>query len=247
MGYILMQPDDSSDSIAAVKNLVDTGECLFDLSLDGPRLRPVLFGSRSNLPYESDYHSFVGEITCGRWSITTCRKYLWGNQLYWLCDCIAVKEVLEYNGSIHQLKCWSQELLAYAFVCTHRPNRMMKDVDGICRHIDPLIHRYLNNAATMRSTDIGLRLFVYNFDVFSSCSNPRHVSVADTSSACTTVSTISTPSVLYHCPIRFSSELPPQPLTLHDSPLPSISVPLDTITLLSFDSVLYSFGSWLQS
>ena len=66
MGYILMQPDDSSDSIAAIHHLADTGKCLFDLSLDGPRLRPVLFESRSNLPYESDYHSFVGEIACGR-------------------------------------------------------------------------------------------------------------------------------------------------------------------------------------
>ena len=116
MGYILMQPDDSSDSIAAMNYLADTGEFLFDLSLDGPRLRPVLFGSRSNLPYKSDYHSFVGEVACGRWSISACRKYLWGTQFYWLCDCIAVKKVLEYNGSIHQLKRWYQELLAYEFV-----------------------------------------------------------------------------------------------------------------------------------
>ena len=44
-----------------MKHLTATGEFQFDLSLDGPRLRPVLFGSRSNLPYESNYHSFVGE------------------------------------------------------------------------------------------------------------------------------------------------------------------------------------------
>ena len=123
----------------------------------------------------------------------------------------------------------------------------MKDVDGICRHIDPLIHRYLNDAATMRSTDIRLRPFAYNFDVISSCSNPRHVSVADTSSARTSISTIPTPSVLYQYPVRFSSELPSPPRILHDSPLASISVPPDTITWLSFDSVLYSFVSWLQS
>ena len=35
MGYILMHPDDSSDSIAAMKHLADTGELLFDLSHDG--------------------------------------------------------------------------------------------------------------------------------------------------------------------------------------------------------------------
>ena len=78
MGYILMQPDDSLESLAAIKHLSATGECLFDVSLDGPRLRPVLFGSRSNKSYERDYHSFVGEAACGRWSIAACRKYLWG-------------------------------------------------------------------------------------------------------------------------------------------------------------------------
>ena len=204
-----------------------------------------MFESRSNLPYESDYHSFVGEIACGRCSIAAYRKYLWGTQLYWLCDCIAVKEVLKYNGSIHQLKRWSQELLAYAFVCIHRPNKGMKDVDDICRHIDSLIHRYLNNAATMLSTDIRLRSFACNFDVFTSCSNPRHVSVADNSFTRTPISTIPTPSVLYHYPVRFSSELPSSPPTLHDSLLQNISVSLDTIAWLSFDSVLHSFGSRL--
>ena len=38
MGYILMQLDDSSASITAMTHLADTGECLFDLYLDWPRL-----------------------------------------------------------------------------------------------------------------------------------------------------------------------------------------------------------------
>jgi len=46
---------------------------------------------------------------------------------------------------------------------------MMKDGDGVCRHIDPLIHRYLVDATTMRSKDVLLRPFAYNFDIF------RHV------------------------------------------------------------------------
>ena len=37
-----MQPDDSPISLAAMKHLTATDECQFDLSLDGPRLRPVL-------------------------------------------------------------------------------------------------------------------------------------------------------------------------------------------------------------
>ena len=179
MGYILMQPDDSPESLKAIKHLAATGECLFDLSLDGPRLRPVRFGSRANMPYERNYHSFVGEVACGRWSIAANRKYLWGKLFYWICDCNTVKEVLEYDGSIQQIKRWSQELMAYEFICLHRVNRMMKDVDGVCRHIDPLIHRYLVGAAVLHSADKILRPFAYNYDVFSRCSNPRHVSLQD--------------------------------------------------------------------
>ena len=70
MGYLLMQADDSPQSIEAVQKLESTGDCTFDLSLDGPRLRPVFFGSRSNQPYEEHYHSFVGEVACGHWAIS---------------------------------------------------------------------------------------------------------------------------------------------------------------------------------
>ena len=71
-----MQPDDSPISLAVMKDLTATGECQFDPSLDVPILRLVLFGSCSNLHYESNYHSFVGEVACGHWSITACRTYL---------------------------------------------------------------------------------------------------------------------------------------------------------------------------
>ena len=61
-----MQVDDSPQSIEAVQKLENTGDCDFDLSLDGPRLIPVFFGSRSNQPYKEHYHSFVGEVAYGR-------------------------------------------------------------------------------------------------------------------------------------------------------------------------------------
>ena len=118
------------------------------------------------MPYERNYHSFVGEVACGRWSIAANRKYLWGCLLYWICDCNTVKEVLGYDGSIQQIKRWSQELMTYEFICLHRVNRMMKDVDGVCRHIDPLIHRYLVGAAALHSANKLLRPFAYNYDVF---------------------------------------------------------------------------------
>ena len=62
--------------------------------------------------------------------------------------------MLEYDESIHQLKYWTQELMAYEFVSIHHPNKMMKDVDDVYRHIDTRIHHYLVNAVDMRSGDI---------------------------------------------------------------------------------------------
>ena len=99
-----MQPDNCSESIRALAILEESGDCTFELSLEGPRSHPVLFGSRSNLPYEMYYHSFVGEIACGRLSIAHNRRYLLGKKLYWICDCNSIKEILEYTGSIHQLR-----------------------------------------------------------------------------------------------------------------------------------------------
>ena len=78
-----MNPNYSPASFATTKQLANTNECLFDLSLDGPILRPALFGSCTNIPHKSKYHSFVGEFNCGRRSITAYRKYLW-NSLFLL-------------------------------------------------------------------------------------------------------------------------------------------------------------------
>ena len=138
-----MQSDNHSVSLAAIKHFSLTDECLFDLCLDGPRLRPVFFGSRSNMTYEQNYQSFVGEVACGNWAIVACRKYLWGTNFYWMCDCSAIKEILEYNGSIYQVKRWSQELLAYEFIIIHRPRKIMKNTDAISRYIDPIINKFL--------------------------------------------------------------------------------------------------------
>ena len=46
--------------------------------------------------------------------------------------------------------------MAYEFVCLHCPNKTMNDIDGVCRHIDPLIYRYLVDAAAMSSNDVAL-------------------------------------------------------------------------------------------
>ena len=76
MGWILMQPTDDDESVAASIHLLKTGVCLFDISLGGARLKPVAFGSRSCNDNERNFHSFTVEGACGRLAITQNRKYL---------------------------------------------------------------------------------------------------------------------------------------------------------------------------
>ena len=52
MGYILLQPDNSVETVVATKLLLETGECLFDLLPTSPRLRAVTFNSRTNKAYK---------------------------------------------------------------------------------------------------------------------------------------------------------------------------------------------------
>ena len=107
MGWILMQPANNNESQAASKKLLALGECLFDLSKHGARLKPIAFGSRSCTLVERHFHSFTGEAASGRWSIEKNRKYLWGSHFWWICDCSSVKEVLEYNGTIPLVCRWT--------------------------------------------------------------------------------------------------------------------------------------------
>jgi hypothetical protein len=74
-----MQPDDFPESLAALDHLTRTGECKFDLTLKGARLRPMRFGSRRCTDSEQNYHSFVGKAAVGRWAIGQNWKYLWGS------------------------------------------------------------------------------------------------------------------------------------------------------------------------
>ena len=115
MGWILMQPCDFEESIAAMALLRSTGECRFDLSMQGARLKPIAFGSRACCANEVNFHSFTGEAASGRWAIGQNKKYLWGSHFFWMCDCSAIKEVLEYDGTIHMICRWAQELLGYNF------------------------------------------------------------------------------------------------------------------------------------
>jgi hypothetical protein len=67
MGFIIIQPYGSDESIAAIEKLVIGEYNGFDTTMAGARLQPVLFGSRKCDDFETHYHSMVGEATCGRW------------------------------------------------------------------------------------------------------------------------------------------------------------------------------------
>lgn len=154
MGWILMQPDDSAASQAALAALRegDGDSCEFDLNMNGPRLRPTAFGSRKTTAPESTYHSMTGEACSGRYGISCNRRALWGGHFYWITDCISLKALFDYDGPSSLLRRWSQELLSYNFTIIHRPSRMMKDVDAISRwcFADPLLLRYETIAANLR-------------------------------------------------------------------------------------------------
>ena len=242
MGYIIMQSDNSQEFVKALRHLVAKGECLFELSLDGPRLYPVVLVSWSDLPYKVYCHSFVVEIPCDRWIITHNRRYIWGKHFYWIYDCNTIKAILEYIGSIYQLRRWSQELFFYDFSIIHHPAKMMKDVDACFHHINALIYRYRFSAYFMRCRDIISRPYAYSYGVFYHCSNSHHIKAPSTS-LIETSSSITFLPTLHHSPIRFIQ--PPYLFCILTQPLttPSIFITLQTITWFSFDSLISSFGS----
>ena len=183
MGWILMQPDHDVESQKATKQLLATGECLFDVSRTGARLRPVQFGSRACTSVESRFHSFVGEVACGRWAIAQNRRYLWGTHFYWMCDCSAVKEILEYSGNISMIQRWAQELLGYHFSVIHRPARMMVDVDALSRRYGKPIATHIAVACIFRARDKHQRPSAYQDSRFHDRSNKPTKVTEDTTSA----------------------------------------------------------------
>ena len=83
-----------------------------------------------------------------------------------MCDCSAVKEILEYNGSSHQLRRWCQELMGYNFAIIHRKERMMRKVDTVSRRFRKTITLHVMQAHLMRSRDVLTRPLLYSLDHF---------------------------------------------------------------------------------
>ena len=177
MGWILMQPANDDDSRTAMETLKETGECLFNLTTSGPRLQAVAYGSRSCTDMEKLFHSFVGEAACGRWAIGQNRRFLWGNHFYWMCDCRAMKEVLEYDGTIAMVSRWAQELLGYHFTVIHRHARMMIDVDGLTRRFGRSITTHIMIAALLAKRDAQQRPLAYT-DSLKNVEKPTKIKTA---------------------------------------------------------------------
>ena len=131
MAFITLQSATYDALLHALKVLRTTGENTFDCSLDGTRVWPILFGSSKSTEAESHYHSFVGEVTTGRWEIPENRVYFWVTHVYWGYDMKIVYKILTYDRPVHILRCWAQELLAYTFTYVHCPNSMLHDLDTL--------------------------------------------------------------------------------------------------------------------
>ena len=79
MGEVLLQEDDSEYARESEAQYKDSGNCEFDKSLDGMRLRPISFISISTVsPQEKSRHIFSGETAALRWAIGKFMNYLWG-------------------------------------------------------------------------------------------------------------------------------------------------------------------------
>ena len=125
---------------------------------------------------------------------------------------------------------------------------MMKDVDGLSRHIDPLIHRYLVQTYIMRAADTTQQPFAYCHDTFASCSNPRRVVASDTTVITKSSFTLPFFPIVHHSPINFISTptlqlVPPLQPKL---PLFHHNIISEGILWLFFDSITRFLGSLLS-
>ena len=92
LGLVLVQPDPDHPLTPEFERIFFEEQCCkFDLSLNGPRFRPVEFDSRVTLGPEKSYHSYVGEASAGRWAMHKMRKHLIGRTFMWLTDCSGLK------------------------------------------------------------------------------------------------------------------------------------------------------------
>jgi hypothetical protein len=116
-----------------------------------------------------------------------------------LCDCSAMKGILNYDGQIHVVRRWAQELLGCHFAVIHRPARMTADVDALSRCCDGLIRQCMLHAAQLSAADRAPCLAACNPSAF-----PAHTA------KCPMPVIVATPSIATTtpCPLLFVSAQP---------------------------------------
>ena len=76
--------------------------------------------------------------------------------------------ILEYDGPIHSLRRWSQELQCYHFVAYHRPAKMMADVDALNRGpYHRMTTTYYTMITTIRAYDMKHNAEAYNPTIYN--------------------------------------------------------------------------------
>ena len=99
--------------------------------------------------------------------------YLWDIHFGWICDCSAVKEVLDYKGTTPMVFFWAQELLGYHFTIIHRSNKMMVNVDALTRSFGHLLSHHIAIADLLRSRDHAKSNRAYETTKFSDLGNVK--------------------------------------------------------------------------
>ena len=77
-----------------------------------------------------------------------------------------IHKILEYEGHIHMLCRYSQQMLAYNFTCIHIPSTMMRDVDALSRMHDPLVAAHVLLTSQLKNQDVKLRPDAYSTSYF---------------------------------------------------------------------------------
>jgi hypothetical protein len=147
MGFWPAQPGDDKESLQAMKEEDTGGICKFDLTINGLRLFPCSFGSRSCLPNEEFLHSYVGEAKALQYGVKKNHHLCHGRPFTNIGDCIGIRWIMFYNGSNPVIKRIQLELMGWWMTIVHRPRRMNIAPDYFSKlgtefHYDPLLNKY---------------------------------------------------------------------------------------------------------
>jgi hypothetical protein len=104
LGFLLCQPDNSAESIAAMNREHAGGNCDFELCVSKMRLLPIAFGSRKTKGNEVHFHSHPGESLAASWGTTKNCHFLWGRPFTLITDCHALVWLMDYKGHNHAVR-----------------------------------------------------------------------------------------------------------------------------------------------